>query len=114
MPRPLGTRAWWCWANVSQLQRSQLNELQTFVKDGGGLMIFGGDQPRPTVVQMSTRCPTACCRLAWERWPISGTDPEPSTRMVVQRFDHPGLESFQQSAQWRFRRPPRCASGIGR
>ena len=31
-------------ANVSQLQRSQLNELQTFVKDGGGLMIFGGDQ----------------------------------------------------------------------
>ena len=31
-------------ANVPKLKLSQLNDLQAFVRDGGGLLIFGGDK----------------------------------------------------------------------
>jgi len=80
-------------ANVSQLQRSQLNELQTFVKDGGGLMIFGGDQldQRWYNEQLLPYglLPARLGEVADKR-----NDPEPFTRMVVQRFDHPALKIF--------------------
>ena len=80
-------------ANVSQLQRSQLNELQTFVKDGGGLMIFGGDQldQRWYNEQLLPYglLPARLGVVADKR-----NDPEPFTRMVVQRFDHPALKVF--------------------
>jgi len=80
-------------ANVSQLQRSQLNELQTFVKDGGGLMIFGGDQldQRWYNEQLLPYglLPARLGAVADKR-----NDPEPFTRMVVQRFDHPALKVF--------------------
>ena len=80
-------------ANVSQLQRSQLNELQTFVKDGGGLMIFGGNQldQRWYNEQLLPYglLPARLGEVADKR-----DDPEPFTRMVVQRFDHPALKIF--------------------
>ena len=80
-------------ANVNQLQRSQLNELQTFVKDGGGLMIFGGDQldQRWYNEQLLPYglLPARLGEVADKR-----NDPEPFTRMVVQRFDHPALKIF--------------------
>ena len=42
---------------------------------------------------MSNCYPTACCQLAGSV-ADKRNDPEPFTRMVVQRFDHPALKVF--------------------
>jgi len=80
-------------ANVARLQLAQLTELQAFVRDGGGLLIFSGDkmdlnwyndQMKPFQL-----LPT---RLAGVE--DRGDDAEPFTRVVVRRFEHPALRIF--------------------
>ena len=80
-------------ANVARLTLDQLNDLQAFVRDGGGLMIFAGDQmdldwynDRLLPLQL---LPT---RLAGMR-DMAG-EPEPFTRVAVRRFQHPALTIF--------------------
>ncbi len=80
-------------ANVARLKLSQLNELQDFVKDGGGLLIFGGDQVEQKwyndfLLQYGL-LPARLGEVADKR-----KDSEPFTRVVVQRFDNPALEVF--------------------
>ncbi|MEE2813864.1 MAG: BatA domain-containing protein [Verrucomicrobiota bacterium] len=80
-------------ANVSKLRLGQLNELQTFVKDGGGVLIFGGDQidQRWYNDQLLPYglLPARLGPLADKR-----KNTEPFTRIMVQRFDNPALEIF--------------------
>ena len=99
-------------ANLSPQQRSQLTEFQTFLKDGGGLMIFGGDQldQRWYNEQLLPYglLPARLGEVADKR-----NDPAPFTRMVVQRFDHPALKIFSNPRNGDLR-PPRCANGTGR
>ena len=80
-------------ANVAKLQLPQLNDLQAFVRDGGGLLIFSGDKmdmdwynERMLPFQL---LPT---RLAAVEDMAGG--PEPFTRVVVRRFEHPSLQIF--------------------
>ncbi len=80
-------------ANVSQLQRSQLNELQTFVKDGGGLMIFGGDQVDQRWYN-DQLLPYGLLPARLGEVADKQQDAEPFTRVVGQRFDHPALQIF--------------------
>ena len=80
-------------ANVAQLKLGQLDDLQTYVKDGGGLLIFGGDKLdlRWYNEQLLPYglLPARLGKLADKQ-----KDPEPFTRVVVQRFNHPALEIF--------------------
>ena len=80
-------------ANVNRLQLAQLNDLQAFVRDGGGLLIFGGEKldlnfynDRMHPFQL---LPTRLAAVE-DR---SG-EPEPFSRMVVRRFEHPALRIF--------------------
>jgi hypothetical protein len=80
-------------ANVAKLKLKQLNELQDFVKDGGGLLIFGGDQVdqkwyNDFLLQYGL-LPARLGEMADKR-----KDPEPFSRIIVQRFDNPALEIF--------------------
>ena len=80
-------------ANVAKLKLKQLNELQDFVKDGGGLLIFGGDQVdqkwyNDFLLQYGL-LPARLGEVADKR-----KDLEPFSRIIVQRFDNPALEIF--------------------
>ena len=80
-------------ANVSKLRLGQLNELQTFVKDGGGLLVFGGDQ----VDQQWYNDQLLPYGLLPARLgPLANKQKnnEPFTRIMVQRFDNLALEIF--------------------
>jgi len=80
-------------ANVAKLKLKQMNELQDFVKDGGGLLIFGGDQVDQKwyndFLLKYGLLPARLGEVSDKR-----NDPEPFTRVVVRRFDNPALEMF--------------------
>ena len=80
-------------ANVPKLKLSQLNDLQAFVREGGGLLIFGGDKmdmdwynDRMLPFQL---LPTRLIAVE-----DMGGEPEPFTRVLVRRFEHPALKIF--------------------
>ena len=80
-------------ANVAKLQFVQLDDLQTYVKDGGGLLVFGGDKlDIPWYNEQLLPYGLLPARLG--ELADKQEDPEPFTRVVVQRFDHPALEIF--------------------
>ena len=80
-------------ANVSKLRLDQLNELQTFVKDGGGLLIFGGDK-LDLHWYNEQLLPYGLLPARLGKLADKQKAPEPFTRVVVQRFDHSALEIF--------------------
>ena len=80
-------------ANVPKLKPAPLSDLFAFVRDGGGLLIFGGDKmdmdwynDRMLPFQL---LPTRLIAVE-----DMGGEPEPFTRVLVRRFEHPALKIF--------------------
>ena len=80
-------------ANVAHLKLGQLDDLQTYVKDGGGLLIFGGDKIDSEWYNEQL-LPYGLLPTRLGKVEDKQKDPEPFTRVVVKRFDHPALEIF--------------------
>ena len=80
-------------ANVAKLDLAQLTDLQAFVRDGGGLLIFSGHQVAlvfyNTKLKPFQLLPTQLVAVA-----DRAGQPEPFTRVVVRRFEHPALRVF--------------------
>ncbi|MEO8354184.1 MAG: VWA domain-containing protein, partial [Chthoniobacteraceae bacterium] len=82
-------------ANVRQLSDGQVNDLESFVKTGGGLMIFTGDRVDAgwwngaMVRDGKGLLPLALGALAGD-----AGDAAPSVGIVGQRFENPALDLF--------------------
>jgi len=80
-------------ANVARLTPKQLVEVQSFVRDGGGLLIFPGDKIDTKwyneTLHAAGLLPAPLTELA-----DLSREPEPFTRIRAQRFEHPPLNLF--------------------
>ncbi|HIG80945.1 MAG TPA: VWA domain-containing protein [Verrucomicrobiales bacterium] len=80
-------------ANVARLTPKQLIDVQSFVRDGGGLLIFPGDKIDVKwyneTLHAAGLLPAPLTELA-----DLSREPEPFTRIRAQRFEHPPLNLF--------------------
>ncbi|MBC8326221.1 MAG: BatA domain-containing protein [Verrucomicrobia subdivision 3 bacterium] len=80
-------------ANVARLTPKQLVEVQNFVRDGGGVLIFPGDQIDVKwyneTLHAAGLLPAPLTELA-----DLSREPEPFTRIRAQRFEHAPLNLF--------------------
>jgi hypothetical protein len=82
-------------ANVRKLNDGQLRALEDFVKNGGGLLLFPGNRLDAAWYNGAMfRDSKGLLPLAWGA--ISGdlTEKSPGVSVVVQRFENPALEIF--------------------
>jgi len=82
-------------ANVSALQGGQLQLLENFVRNGGGLLVFPGDRIKPTFY--NTKFYNDGKGLfPWRLTTLEGglDDNAPHTAILVQHFEHPALSLF--------------------
>ena len=80
-------------ANVARLTPKQLVDVQSFVRDGGGLLVFPGDKIDVKwyneTLHAAGLLPAPLTELA-----DLSREPEPFTRIRAQRFEHPPLNLF--------------------
>lgn len=86
-------------ANVDQLKDHQVQWLVRFVKDGGGLLIFPGDQASPAwyndvLGKRHGLLPLPLTDLAGK-----GPEADEGARIVSDRFTHPSLALFNDPSQ---------------
>ena len=102
-------------ANVAKLGAAPLQALETFVQQGGGLLLFTGDRTDPAWWNgpLGKLAPLPISTLAG-----TAQDNAPTVALVSQRFDHPALELFNDArngnlsdiaikAWYRFKAPER-------
>ena len=77
-------------ANVSHLKLGQLDDLQTYVKDGGGLLIFGGDKIDSKWYNEQL-LPYGLLPTRLGKVEDKQKDPEPFTRVVVKPVSYTHL-----------------------
>lgn len=85
-------------ANIGRLRDEQVAALQSFVKDGGGLLVFTGDKTEPTWLNAKLAADATSllpCKLAALRGSTdaAATD-DLNAAIVVQHYDHPALAFF--------------------
>ncbi len=80
-------------ANVPKLKLTQLDDLQSFVRDGGGLLIFGGDKMNMAWYN-DRMLPFGLLPTRLVAVEDMNGQPEPFTRVLVRRFEHPALKIF--------------------
>lgn len=80
-------------ANVARLTPKQLVDVQSFVRDGGGLLIFPGDQVDVKWYNESLHAAGLLPAPLTELADLS-REPEPFTRIRAQRFEHAPLNLF--------------------
>ncbi|MDC0144672.1 BatA domain-containing protein [Verrucomicrobia bacterium] len=80
-------------ANVARLTPKQLVDVQSFVRDGGGLLIFPGDKVDTKWYNETLHAAGLLPAPLTELSDLS-REPEPFTRIRAQRFEHPPLNLF--------------------